>query len=139
VPRRFTVDDMIAEHKAQKELMRQFIEHSSKGPNKTVVVSHHLPSRRLVSARFWPKDGSDGANGGFASDCDNMICTLEPNLWVHGHTHDTLDTTLWKTRVVCNPAGYRGEWATKYNTFMSSENGLKQAVVTPKFLEVSEL
>ena len=135
--RMFRVGDMMAIHKEQKAGIRGYLEIPYEG--KTVVVTHHLPSRRLVSKRFWPSDGSDGANGGFASDCDNMICTLEPNLWIHGHTHDTIDTELWKTRIVCNPAGYRGEYATPFNGFMKSElreDGSKLAVVVPKFVEL---
>lgn len=85
----------------------------------TVVMTHHLPSRRLVSERFWPKNGTDGANGGFASNCDNMLAAdWGPDLWIHGHTHDTIDTELWGSRIVCNPCGYRGEWDTCWNTFV---------------------
>ena len=136
-PRRFTVNDMISEHKKQKAEIERLLRTPFDG--KTVVVTHHLPSRRLVSKRFWPSDGSDGANGGFASDCDNIICTLEPDLWVHGHTHDTIDTELWKTRIVCNPAGYRGEWVSPHNSFMTSEkreDGSKRAITVPKFVEL---
>lgn len=130
--RRFTVQDMMNIHQTQKAEIRRSLEIPFDG--KTVVVTHHLPSRRLVSARFWPGDGSDGANGGFASCCDGMIAALEPDLWIHGHTHDTIDTTLWKTRIVCNPAGYRGEWQTSFNSFMTAVDG---AIVTvPKFIEL---
>jgi Icc-related predicted phosphoesterase len=108
---------------------------------KTVVITHHLPSRRLVSARFWPKDGSDGANGGFVGDCDNIIALHEPNLWIHGHTHDTIDTELWKTRIICNPAGYRGEWASPFNTYMTTDekDGKKFARTVPKFVALEDL
>lgn len=103
--RRFTVMDMIEEHANQKRQLRELLEWPFDGP--TVVVTHHLPSRRLISPRFWPSDGSDGINGGFAGDCDNIIAgDLAPKLWLHGHTHDLIDTHLWKTRVLCNPSGY---------------------------------
>ena len=134
---KFSVQDMMREHKKQKAEIARYLDVPFDG--RTVVITHHLPSRRLVSARFWPRDGSDGANGGFASDCDNLICTKEPWLWIHGHTHDTIDTKLWKTRIVCNPAGYRGEWATPFNEFMFSEkreDGSKRAIVVPKFIDL---
>ncbi len=136
-PKKFSVQDMMYEHKKQKKEIERYLSQPFDG--RTVVVTHHLPSRRLVSARFWPKDGSDGANGGFASDCDNLIATKEPWLWIHGHTHDTIDTELWKTRIVCNPAGYRGEWATPFNHFMTAEtreDGTKRAVVGSKFVDL---
>lgn len=129
---KFGVNDMMDEHQKQQAQIGRYLRQPFDG--KTVVITHHLPSRRLVSARFWPKDGSDGANGGFASNCDNMICTNEPWLWIHGHTHDTIDTMLWKTRVVCNPAGYRGEWQTSFNTFMTAVDGKQVSV--PKFVEL---
>jgi hypothetical protein len=135
----FTVADMIKEHKHQKSEIERYLSQPFDG--RTVVITHHLPSRRLVSARFWPTDGSDGANGGFASDCDNMIAVHEPWLWIHGHTHDTIDTELWKTRIVCNPAGYRGEWATEHNTFMTLANNgsthLRSAQTVPKFVDLA--
>lgn len=121
----FRLPDMVRIHKEHKAKIEELLAQPFDG--RTVVITHHLPSRRLVSARFWPGDGTDGANGGFASDCDNMIAVHEPWLWIHGHTHDTLDTMLWKTRVVCNPAGYRGEWGTPFNTFLTE----------PKFIELS--
>jgi len=129
----FTVQDMMAEHRAQKADIDRLLRQPFDG--KTVVVTHHLPSRRLVSARFWPRDGSDGANGGFVGDCESILAyDHAPDIWIHGHTHDTIDTVLWKTRIVCNPAGYRGEWHTPHNAFWSAENGRPFAV--PKFVEL---
>ena len=135
-PRRFTVHDMQAQFQRSKAELRAQLEAPWDG--KTVVITHHLPSRRLVSARFWPGDGSDGANGGFVGQCDDLLAgDHAPALWVHGHTHDTIDTRLWKTRVVCNPAGYRGEWVTEHNTFMKVDG--QQRVVVPCFINLSEL
>ena len=108
--RKFRVPDMIELNRCAKARIKEFLETPFDG--KTVVITHHLPSRRCVSDRFWPGDGSDGANGGFASNCDALMAADSgPALWVHGHTHDFIDTTLWNTRVLCNPTGYRGEWA----------------------------
>lgn len=134
--RLFTVTDM----KERFKDARFDIEECLKANDmKKVVVTHHLPSRRLVSKRFWPGDGSDGANGGFVGDCDSILAKTEiaPALWIHGHTHDTIDTKLWDTRVVCNPAGYRGEWVSPYNTFMQMEGPVR--VTVPKFIDVKEL
>lgn len=113
----FNVPKMVELHDKAKAEIERLLRIPFEG--KTVVMSHHLPSRRLVSPRFWPKDGSDGANGGFASNCDNMLAQdWGPDFWIHGHTHDTIDTVMWNTRVLCNPCGYRGEWDTCWNTFV---------------------
>jgi hypothetical protein len=135
---RFTVQDMVKVHKAQKAHIRSHLEQPFEG--KTVVITHHLPSRRLVSARFWPQDGSDGANGGFVGGCDDILAYEEiaPDLWIHGHTHDSIDTYMWKTRIVCNPAGYRGEWMSKFNTYMKpNEKGSREVV--PVFIDLVDL
>lgn len=136
---RFTVQDMQVQFKNAKKTIETALTAPFAG--RKVVITHHLPSRRLVSARFWPGDGSDGANGGFVGQCDDLLAKTEiaPWLWIHGHTHDTIDTELWKTRIVCNPAGYRGEWATQHNSFMARESrgdGTFRAIVQPKFIDL---
>lgn len=29
-----------------------------------------------------------------------------PDLWLHGHVHDSFDYNVGRTRVIANPAGY---------------------------------
>lgn len=117
--RKFLPSDMQTANRLQQEGIAEALGRSD-GP--VVVVTHHLPSYQLCHPRF----GSD-ANGGFASDCDWLMQgELAPALWIHGHTHDSIDRTIGKTRVVCNPAGYQPEWGTKFNEFFAA----------PKFVEV---
>lgn len=133
--KRFTVQDMVEVHKKQKSSINEYLKMPFEG--RTVVVTHHLPSRRLVSKRFWPSNGSDGANGGFVGECDSPILAYDhaPELWIHGHTHDTIDTKLWDTRIVCNPAGYRGEWISPFNSFMTTKGGQGERITVPKFID----
>jgi hypothetical protein len=49
--------------------------------------------------------GLDGACPCFASDLDHLV-RAPVALWVHGHTHESLDYTVNGTRVFCNPRGY---------------------------------
>lgn len=67
---------------------------------KTVVVTHHLPSKQSVVERF--KDSLLSAC--FASELDYLFGKM--NMWIHGHTHDNLDYEVNGTRVICNPRGY---------------------------------
>lgn len=67
---------------------------------KTVVVTHHLPSRLSVAERF--KESILSA--AFASNLDALVARA--NLWIHGHTHDSFDYELGNCRVICNPRGY---------------------------------
>ena len=138
---RFTVDRMKEIFAAQKAQIVEYLKQPY--PGKSVVVTHHLPSRRLVSERFWASNGSDGANGGFVGDCDNILAYDDaPDLWIHGHTHDSVDTKLWKTRVVCNPAGYRGEWATEHNNYWEryeTPEGKEFVRATSLFIDVEDI
>lgn len=67
---------------------------------KTVVVTHHLPSRLSVVDRF--KDSLLSAC--FASELDFLFGKMD--VWIHGHTHDNLDYEANGTHVICNPRGY---------------------------------
>ena len=118
-PGRWKVSDMCELHKTQKAKLDLLLKVPFDG--KTVVVTHHMPSYRLCHPRF----GSD-INGGFASNCEDILAyDHAPDIWVNGHTHDTYDTMLWKTRVICNPAGYFSETgSSQYNSF------------APKFVEL---
>lgn len=70
-----------------------------------VVVTHHLPSYKSVH----PKFQDSGLNRFFVCDVEQLILDKQPKLWVHGHTHEGVDYTLGKTRVVANPMGYPHE------------------------------
>ena len=48
-------------------------------------------------------------NGAFVSDLSEVIERREPDLWVHGHVHDSFDYQVGRTRVVSNPKGYEHE------------------------------
>lgn len=75
---------------------------------KTVVVTHHLPSKLSVAERF---KGSV-LSAAFASNMDALV--EKADLWCHGHTHDAFDYQLGACRIVCNPRGYPGERGTAF-------------------------
>lgn len=109
---KFTVARMQEEHRAQKNTLEQYLK-EYQGVDNRVVITHHMPSYRLCHPRF-----GNEINGGFASNCDDILAyDHAPNIWIHGHTHDTVDTTLWKTRIVCNPLGYPIESNSQYNSY----------------------
>ncbi|UOD50271.1 metallophosphoesterase [Orrella daihaiensis] len=76
----------------QEQLKKSF-------PGKTVVVTHHLPSARSVAERY----KLDVLSACFASELDHLFGPMA--LWIHGHTHDSVDYELAGTRVICNPRG----------------------------------
>lgn len=86
---------------------RFFIEEQLAQPfeGETVVVTHHAPTELSIHARY--RDQSDHLSASYASRLDGLMGASK--LWLHGHTHDSLDYELYGTRVVCNPRGYAGK------------------------------
>lgn len=70
-----------------------------------VVVTHHLPSVRSIA----PCYSGNSMNAAFASRLDDLVEGSGAALWVHGHTHHSMDYLLGETRVLCNPRGYDGD------------------------------
>lgn len=69
-----------------------------------IVVTHHLPTRHSVVAAF----ADSPLNAFFLCDVEPLIVERRPELWLHGHTHASIDCTVGATRVLCNPFGYAG-------------------------------
>jgi Icc-related predicted phosphoesterase len=83
---------------------RAFIESELAKPfdGATVIVTHHAPHPCSMHSRY----GSDLLSAAYVSDLTTVIETGQPNLWVHGHVHESFDYRVGATRVVCNPHGY---------------------------------
>lgn len=84
---------------------RAFLSTALTVPFKTVVVTHHLPHMLSVPERF----RGDLLSAAYASDLSDLIEQGRPNLWIHGHTHDSVDYVVGETRIICNPKGYNDE------------------------------
>ena len=67
----------------------------------TVVVTHHGPSSQSVA----PMYSGSPLNPCFSSELPPGFFAV-PALWIHGHTHASLDYRHHRTRVVANPRGY---------------------------------
>jgi Icc-related predicted phosphoesterase len=71
---------------------------------RTVVVTHHAPTGVSIPKQFREQTQSH-LNAAYASNLEHMMGEAV-QLWVHGHTHDSVDLDIAGTRVVCNPRGY---------------------------------
>lgn len=69
-----------------------------------VVVTHHLPSPQSIDPDF---KGSP-LNSFYVCDMTKEILAKRPALWVHGHSHHSVDYMIGDTRIVGNPFGYAG-------------------------------
>jgi predicted phosphohydrolase len=99
----FSGQDIIEYHVATTHWLGHFLCKHQK--EKTVVVTHHLPSFKCINKKY----SCSAINGAFAADCDHLFeDDIKPKLWIHGHTHDSVDTTINGVPVICNPYGYSG-------------------------------
>ena len=71
----------------------------------TVVVTHHAVHWNSILAKY----RNDLVTGAFVSDMTATIEAYQPDLWVHGHVHNSNDYHIGQTRVLCNPHGYGDE------------------------------
>jgi predicted phosphodiesterase len=55
----------------------------------TVVITHHAPSRASIHPRF----ANSLLNACFVSDAERLVDGSRARLWIHGHTHDSFDTS----------------------------------------------
>lgn len=67
-----------------------------------VVITHHLPHMGSIHPQY--KESS--LNRYFLHNVSPLVEDLGVRLWVHGHTHSSMDYKVGGTRVVCNPFGY---------------------------------
>jgi len=86
------------------EVSKEFIFKSLRDSDeqKKVVVTHHGISPLSIDRRF----KGDSLNYAFMSDLSSEITENGPDLWVHGHMHNSCDYLLGRTRVVVNAYGY---------------------------------
>ena len=96
---KFTAKDSISLFNQSVTWLTDELKHAQ-FDGKTVVITHHLPSANSVVERY----KKELLSACFASNLDHLLGYSE--LWVHGHTHDSLNYIVKGTRVVCNPRGY---------------------------------
>lgn len=74
---------------------------------KTVVITHFGPHLSAKHTRY-PAD--DPVSPYFVSDCSALMQQFPIDLWIYGHTHNSVDIVLESgTRLVSNQKGYPNE------------------------------
>jgi predicted phosphodiesterase len=109
--RRLRPDDLIARNRIAKawlteELGKQF-------GGKTIVVTHHSPSPAVVGSKH-----EGHLNAAYMNDWPELI--QQADLWIFGHTHESVDANLGGCRIVSNPRGYPKE-STGFDPFFEVE------------------
>jgi hypothetical protein len=106
------VDDRFANltHSSLVELWKSNVEWLdrtlSKVEGKVIVVTHYLPTRKLIVGKFNRKEYEIG-NTGYYSNLDWMIEKYNDKIeyWFCGHSHVTSLTTIGNTVLYLNPLG----------------------------------
>ncbi|WGD51457.1 metallophosphoesterase [Bradyrhizobium sp. CB1650] len=87
-----------------------------RGDGKLVVVTHHAPVPEMSHGAG--SDNDPGLQPAYRSDLTSLMSAVPddgcgalrpPDLWIYGHTHESLDVVIGATRVVSNAKGY-GPW-----------------------------
>ena len=70
---------------------------------KCIVMTHHVPLIQLTSSKFIGNEFNDM----FVNNLDMFIPQFNNvKYWLHGHSHDFVDTTISGVRHIRNPLGY---------------------------------
>lgn len=100
-PRPFVPKEALRRHLVERQWLENRLAEPHDGP--TVCITHHAVHPRALH----PRHAAAGAvNAAFISDLSGMIEAHQPDLWIHGHVHDSHDYLVGSTRIVCNPRGY---------------------------------
>jgi predicted phosphodiesterase len=98
----FTPQDCRRLNEHSRRFLQDTLHSNFKG--KRVIVTHFLPSQRSIHAQY----NSSLINPYFCCNCESLMGP-DVALWVHGHTHSSMNYQIAGTRVVANPRGYYGE------------------------------
>jgi hypothetical protein len=88
-------------HEQHRRVLSEQIEHWKRRGADVCMITHHLPSPRLISPRY----NGDRPKYCFASSCEDL---MQPHVkaWIYGHTHNAAVTAIGNTITACNARGY---------------------------------
>lgn len=104
-----TVEGMLSRHETERAWLEKALCENEISPDKTVVVTHFGPTALSQHSSYPNSDLGDY----FVARLEYVIEKFSPSMWVHGHTHDSCDYKIGKTRVVSNQSGYSWEFKEK--------------------------
>lgn len=114
--KRIRAQDTIALHKTARAYLEAELQKPHDG--ETVVVTHHAPHPMSLDPAF------DRLNYAYASNLQSLLEEdYAPDIWLHGHIHQTRDYQVGRTRVVANPRGYTWDEQNDFNPGLVLEIG----------------
>ncbi|WGS18638.1 MULTISPECIES: metallophosphoesterase family protein [unclassified Bradyrhizobium] len=100
---RFRPQEAALLHHQSRAYLTEVLAATFAGP--TVVITHHAVHWDSIL----PKFRSQRLTAAYVSDLSGLISTHKPDIWVHGHVHNSSDYRIGATRIICNPHGYGSE------------------------------
>jgi len=98
---KFTVEVYNEEHKKCVDFITKAL--NTEANNKTLVLTHHIPTYKNYPERF----RNDVLNDAFAVELYNLIETTGPDFWIYGHHHQHIpEFEIGKTKLLNNQLGY---------------------------------
>jgi hypothetical protein len=102
--RAFTPGDALEIHRATRAWLAREVPLAREDADIVIVMTHHAPIPDGNPPQY---RGGDLAPA-FVSDMRQEIMDWQPDLWVWGHTHHSMQTELGSTRLVSAQRGYVG-------------------------------
>jgi hypothetical protein len=100
---RFRPEEARALHLQSRAYIDAELAKAHDGP--TLVVTHHAPTIEAVAPQFQRSLTS----AAYASELTPLIDRHQPEWWVSGHTHTSMNLRRGRTRQISNPCGYGDE------------------------------
>ncbi len=88
------------EHERCLAFLLEAVNHSK--ARHIVVVSHHVPTFKLI----YPEFANKSYSGAFAVELESYIEQSPIDYWIFGHSHYNIGTQIGKTQLVCDQLGY---------------------------------
>lgn len=101
---RFRPEDAANLHAATRAWLSEAVPAARATADSVIVLTHHAPTP-LGNP---PQHRTSELAPAFASDLEDDIQKWEPDLWVFGHTHHSINTRIGHTRIVAAQRGYVG-------------------------------
>jgi hypothetical protein len=96
---RLKAEHLLAEHLASRRFLEKAVGEEKALGRAVVVMTHHgvLKETGEMEGEHWPA---------YVSDLGDWVQALAPELWLHGHTHQSVDQKVGPTRLIVNARGY---------------------------------
>jgi Calcineurin-like phosphoesterase len=102
--RPFRPEEALEIHRVTCEWLAREVPRARAEADIVIIMTHHAP----IAAANPPEHRGGSLSPAFVSDMRTEILAWEPDLWVWGHTHHTVQATIGRTLLVSSQRGYVG-------------------------------